>query len=120
MDTLKNMNDSTQEPNKADRKKKLNVRYSVRTLLIFASLSGSGFGLWWNWDPWIQIAQQHTENGTIEHIKYIKDQDAFIVQSLGNPLMINSGELSDDMSFNYFDSRELSDDISFNYFKTPP
>ncbi len=29
-------------------------KYSWRTLLIFTLLCTSGFGLWWNWEPWYQ------------------------------------------------------------------
>jgi WD40 repeat protein len=28
------------------------LRFSLRTLVIFVLLIGSGFGLWWRWEPW--------------------------------------------------------------------
>jgi hypothetical protein len=28
------------------------IRYSLRTLLLFVLLAGSGYGLWFRWEPW--------------------------------------------------------------------
>jgi hypothetical protein len=28
------------------------LRFSLRTLVVFVLLVGSGFGLWWRWEPW--------------------------------------------------------------------
>jgi hypothetical protein len=29
------------------------LRFSLRTLVVFVLLVGSGFGLWWRWEPWV-------------------------------------------------------------------
>jgi len=28
------------------------IRYSLRTLLLFTLLAGSGMGVWFRWEPW--------------------------------------------------------------------
>ncbi|MCY3018476.1 MAG: hypothetical protein NTW87_05530 [Planctomycetota bacterium] len=30
-------------------------RFSLRTLVIFVLLVGSGMGLWWKWEPWVPV-----------------------------------------------------------------
>jgi WD40 repeat protein len=46
------------------------LRFSLRTLVIFVLLCGSGFGLWYRWEPWVVRAV--IENGT-EHAAFAPD-----------------------------------------------
>ena len=32
-------------------------RFSLRTLVLFVCLAGSGFGLWWRWEPWVPLTK---------------------------------------------------------------
>jgi len=40
-------------PRMLTRRRRLLPRFSLRTLALAVLLAGSGFGLWWRWEPWV-------------------------------------------------------------------
>ena len=36
-------------------------RFSLRSLILFVALAGSGYGLWHKWEPWVQVYSEWRE-----------------------------------------------------------
>lgn len=54
-------------------------RFSLRTLLILVLLAGSGFGLWWRWEPWVETATKRL-NTTLTNVAKMSNDRRHILK----------------------------------------
>ncbi|MGD0088628.1 MAG: hypothetical protein ABSE73_01795 [Planctomycetota bacterium] len=95
-------------------------RYSLRTLLIFVLLIGSGMGLWWKWEPW-KLTHQ-VETGGTQCAAFSPDGE-LVVLSLRNAVVaeLATGRIITHLSYDpgdYLDNPRWSSDGRWLSFKT--
>src|SRR5208283_1356578 len=54
------------------------IRYSLRTLLLFVLLAGSGMGLWFRWEPWYLARTLSGHHGAIRTISFSPDGQCLV------------------------------------------
>jgi len=61
------------------RLKRLFPRFSLRTLTLAVLLAGSGFGLWWRWEPWALTWADVPLTGHPEALAFSPQGDRFVI-----------------------------------------